>query len=88
MKTLLLIILLLVPSTSLADLLGCDNDDVVRELRWLQIAIMESQRPPTYVPAPVQQEQPKPPPKPNKELTLEQMKIKLYFLQYIYGGCK
>ena len=85
MKILSLIILLLIPSISIAGpIFSCDNDDVVRELRWLQIAIIESQRP-TYVPAPIQQEQPKPtPPQQNKELTLEQMKIKLY----LYGGCK
>jgi hypothetical protein len=85
MKSLFLIIFLLIPSISIAGpLLGCDNDDVVRELRWLQIAIIESQRPPTYVPAPIQQEQPKPVTKQNKELTINDMKIKLY----LYGGCK
>ena len=81
MKTLALIILLLIPSTSIASpLLGCDNDDVVRQLRWVEIAIIESQRPTYHVPP----EQPKPIPQPNKELTLEQMKIKLY----LYGGSK
>ena len=86
MKILLLIILLLIPFISIVrPLLDCDDDDIVRELRWLQIAIIESQRPTYHVPP----EQPKPtPPQPNKELTLEQMRIKLYFLQYIYGGCK
>jgi hypothetical protein len=82
MKTLFLILILLIPSISIAEpLIGCDNGDVVRELRWLQIAIIESQRPTYHAPP----EQPKPlPPQPNKELTLEQMKIKLY----LYGGCK
>lgn len=81
MKSLLLIIFLLIPSISIAGpLIGCDNDDVVRELRWLQIAIIESQRPTYHAPP----EQPKPIPQPNKELTLEQIKIKLY----LYGGCK
>jgi hypothetical protein len=82
MKTLFLIILLLIPSISVAGpLLGCDNDDVVRELRWLQIAIIESQRPTYYAPP----EQPRSiPPQPNKELTINDMKIKLYIL----GGCK
>ena len=82
MKTLFLIILLLIPSISIAEpLLGCDNDDIVRELRWLQIAIIESQRPTYHAPP----QQPKPiPPQQNKELTINDMKIKLYIL----GGCK
>jgi hypothetical protein len=82
MKSLFLIILLLIPSISISGpLLGCDNDDVVRELRWLQIAIIESQRPTYHAPP----EQPKPlPSQPNKELTINDMKIKLYIL----GGYK
>jgi hypothetical protein len=82
MKSLFLILFLLIPSTSISGpLLGCDNDDVVRELRWLQIAIIESQRPTYHAPP----EQPKPiSPQPNKELTINDMKIKLYIL----GGCR
>ena len=50
MKYILLIILLLIPSISIAGpLLGCDSDDVVRELRWIEIAIRESQRPPRVI---------------------------------------
>jgi hypothetical protein len=81
MKTLFLILILLIPSISIAEpLIGCDNGDVVRELRWLQIAIIESQRPTYHAPP----EQPKPIPQSNKELTINDMKIKLYIL----GGCK
>lgn len=66
MKYILLIILLLIPSISIVGpLLGCDNDDVVRELRNLKIAIIESQRSPQIIYV-----QPKSEPKRrNKELT-------------------
>lgn len=66
MKYILLILILLIPSTSIArPLLGCDNDDVVRELRNLEILIMESQRPPRVIYI-----QPNPEPKRQyKELT-------------------
>jgi hypothetical protein len=65
MKSLLLI-LLLIPSISIAGpLIGCDSDDVVRELRNLEIVIMESQRPPQVIYI-----QPQPEPKrQHKELT-------------------
>ena len=86
MKSLFLIIFLLIPSISSArHLLGCDSDNgaILIQLNEIKEAI-EAKQPTRYVQVPIQAEQPKPIPKQNKELTLEQMKIKLY----LYGGCK
>ena len=86
MKTLFIIILLLIPSISIArPLIGCDSDNgaILIQLNEIREAI-EAKQPTRYIQVPVQAEQPKPIPKQNKELTLEQLKIKLY----LYGGCK
>lgn len=84
MKSLFLIIFLLVPSISIAGPFfhDCDNSAMLLHLASIEAAISRSQQP---APQSIKQPEPKPiPPQPNKELTLEQMKIKLY----LYGGCK
>ena len=86
MKILFLIILLLIPSISIArPLLGCDSDNgaILIQLNEIKEAI-EAKQPTRYVQVPVQAEQSKPIPKQNKELTINDMKIKLYIL----GGCR
>ena len=70
MKILFLIILLLIPSISIAEpLYDCDSDDIVSQLIWMEIAIIESQRPPSC-----EQSEPKPESKrPHEESIDERM---------------
>jgi len=80
MKSLLVILLLLIPSISIAEpFSNCDNSAMLLHLASIEAAISRSQRPvyvpvPVYIPVPVQREQYKSiPPRPSKELTDQQI---------------